>query len=83
MSKPKQKKKFNCKDIEKKFHSYLDGEMKKGELILLEQHLDYCLPCDKKIEFEKKLRDIVKLKGKENIIPEKLLKELEKIIHSA
>jgi mycothiol system anti-sigma-R factor len=83
MSKPKQKKKLNCKDIEKKFHSYLDGEMKKGEFILLEQHLDYCLPCDKKIEFEKKLRDIVKLKGKENIIPEKLLKELEKIIHSA
>lgn len=83
MSKPKTKKKFNCHDIEKKFQSYLDGEMKSGELVLLEQHLDYCLPCDKKIEFEKKLRSLLKLKGKENKIPDKLVKELEKIIRTA
>jgi anti-sigma factor (TIGR02949 family) len=83
MPKPKAKTKFNCKDIEKKFHSYLDGEMDKNDLRSLEQHLDYCLPCDKKIEFEKKLRQVLKSKGKEKKVPEKLIKELEKIIHSA
>ncbi len=83
MPKPKMKTKFNCKDIEKKFHSYLDGEMNKNDLLLLEQHLDYCLPCDKKIEFEKKLREILKSKASEKKLPDKLLKELEKIIHSA
>jgi anti-sigma factor (TIGR02949 family) len=82
MPKPKSKTKFNCKDIEKKFQSYLDGEIDRHELLLLEQHLDYCLPCDKKIEFEKKLREIIKLKGKEQKPPEKIIKELEKIIHS-
>jgi anti-sigma factor (TIGR02949 family) len=77
------KAKFNCKDIEKKFHSYLDGEMDKNQIRLLEQHLDYCLPCDKKIEFEKKLREILKSKTKEKNIPEKLLQDLKKIIRSA
>ena len=83
MRKPKPKTKFNCKDIEKKFHSYLDGELNKRDLLLLEQHLDYCLPCDKKIEFEKKLREILKSKTKEKTIPEKLLQDLKKIIQSA
>jgi mycothiol system anti-sigma-R factor len=83
MSKSIEKTKFNCKDIEKKFHSYLDGELDKVELRLLEQHLDYCLPCDKKIEFEKKLRQILKSKGKEKKAPEKLIAQLAKIIHSS
>ena len=83
MRKPNQKTKFNCKDIEKKFHSYLDGEMDKSDLVLLEQHLDYCLPCDKKLEFEKKLREILKSKAREKKIPDKLLADLKKIIQSA
>jgi len=83
MRKPNQKTKFNCKDIEKKFHSYLDGEMDKSDLVLLEQHLDYCLPCDKKIEFERKLREILKSKAREKKIPDKLLADLKKIIQSA
>jgi mycothiol system anti-sigma-R factor len=83
MKKAKEKTKFNCKDIEKKFHSYLDGEMNKRDLVLLEQHLDYCLPCDKKVEFEKKLRQIIKIKSTEKELPERLLKDLSRIIHSA
>jgi len=82
MSKTKVKTKFNCKDIEKKFHSFLDGEMNSTELRLLEEHLEYCLPCDKKIEFEKKLRQIIKSKGQEKKVPEKLIEQLNKIIHS-
>jgi mycothiol system anti-sigma-R factor len=83
MHKTKPKTKFNCKDIEKKFHSYLDGELDESDLLLLEQHLDYCLPCDKKIEFEKKLREILKSKVHEKKVPDKLLADLKKIIQSA
>jgi len=83
MRKIKSKAKFDCKDIEKKFHAYLDGEMAQNDLALLEQHLAYCLPCDKKIEFEKKLRDVLKLKVHEKTIPGKLLADLKKIIQSA
>jgi len=57
---------YNCSDIEELAQKYIDGYLNENENKLFEQHLDYCLPCDKKIEFEKKLRDIVRIKAKAN-----------------
>jgi len=80
MSAAKVKLKFDCDDIEKKVQAYLDGCLSSKEVVLFEEHLDYCLPCDKKIEFEKKLKDMIKVKGKEKTCPEHLKAELKKII---
>lgn len=72
--------KFDCADIEKYVHKYLDGVLSHHDLILFEEHLDYCLPCDKKIEFEKKLKDTVRLKIKSNISTEILQERVSKMI---
>ena len=72
--------KFNCKDVEKNVQAYLDNKLSENEVLLLEDHLSYCLPCDKKIEFEKKLKELVKIKASEKSYPNKLESELKKII---
>ena len=74
------KDKFDCKDVERDVQAYLDNRLSENEVQLLEDHLSYCLPCDKKIEFEKKLKELVKLKSSENSFPDKLESELKKIV---
>ncbi len=73
-------KKFNCHDVEKKVQAFLDGKLEKDQVLLIEEHLDYCLPCDKKIEFEKKLKNLIKSKAREISHPAKLDLELKRII---
>ena len=80
MKKTKQKK-YDCDDIEGKVQEFLDNQLSEDEILLFEDHLSYCLPCDKKIEFEKKLKEIIKHKASEKSYPKGLEKELKKIIH--
>lgn len=81
MESQKKTTKYNCADIEKKVHAYIDDKLSEAEKILFEEHLDYCLPCDKKIEFEKKLKEFVKLKVREELYPKKLNEELKNIMN--
>jgi anti-sigma factor (TIGR02949 family) len=78
--KKSKKKKYNCADVEKKVQAFLDNHLPPEELLLVEEHLSYCLPCDKKVEFEKKLKEIVKLKVAEKEYPKRLEIELKKLI---
>jgi anti-sigma factor (TIGR02949 family) len=74
------KNKFDCEDIEKAVQAYMDNQLSEDELLAFEDHLGYCLPCDKKIEFELKLKEIVKHKAIESTYPKTLEEELKKII---
>jgi len=80
MESKKENKKYNCADIEKRVNAYIDNQLNNKEKILFEEHLDYCLPCDKKMEFELKLKEFVKYKSVEKSYPTKLDEELKKII---
>jgi len=71
---------FDCADIERLAQKYIDGKLNKDENRLFEAHLEYCLPCDKKIEFELKLKDIIKEKGKEKLLNSHLEERLHKIL---
>jgi len=73
-------KKYNCAEIEKRVQAFLDNQVSDDEIILIEDHLSYCLPCDKKVEFEKKLKQIIKYKSSEKKYPKSLEEELKKII---
>jgi mycothiol system anti-sigma-R factor len=73
-------KKYNCSDVEKEVQKYLDDQLSDQEKVKFEEHLDNCLPCDKKIEFEVKLKSIMKIKSQENNYPQELEKELKKMI---
>jgi hypothetical protein len=63
---------YDCKEIERYVQQYIDGVLDSEKMKLFEEHLDYCLPCDKKVEFEKKLKDVVKIKLKRSITKEKI-----------
>jgi len=78
-----EKKKFDCKDIEKNVQAYLDGRLSEKEILKIEDHLSYCLPCDKKVDFEKRLKKLIKLKAAEKSYPKKLELELKKILRTS
>ena len=80
MTTTEENKKYNCSDVEKEVQKYLDNQLSDQEKEKFEEHLDNCLPCDKKIEFEIKLKSIMKIKSKENNYPQELEKELKKMI---
>ncbi len=72
--------KYDCADIERLAQRYVDGNLNKVEIALFEEHLEYCLPCDKKIEFELKLKEIVRIKAKEDFKKEELESKFKEII---
>ncbi len=53
------KKRYDCGDIENLYQQYLDNELNEEQKKLFEEHLEYCLPCDKKISFEMKLKEYI------------------------
>ena len=73
---------FDCLDIERLSQKYIDGKLSSQENLLFEEHLDYCLPCDKKIQFELRLKKIILSKGKESLSREEVNKRLKNIINN-
>ncbi len=59
-------KKYNCADIEQLAQKYIDNQLDDHQRKLFDEHLEYCLPCDKKIQFEFKLREIVRNHAREH-----------------
>lgn len=57
------KKRYDCGDIENLYQQYLDNELDEEQKKLFEEHLEYCLPCDKKISFEMKLKEYIHSKS--------------------
>lgn len=58
-------KKYDCANIEQLAQRYVDNQLNERERGFFEEHLEYCLPCDKKIQFEFKLKEIIRKKAKE------------------
>lgn len=65
-------KKYSCKEIEKMAQLYVDNQLNDEQRLSFEEHLEYCLPCDKKILFEIKLKETVRLKARDAISPEQV-----------
>jgi anti-sigma factor (TIGR02949 family) len=74
------KQKFDCAEVEKRVQQFIDGALNEEETVLIHEHLDFCLPCDKKIEFEKKLKDFIRTKAGEKSYPPALQTELKKFL---
>ena len=72
--------KFDCADIEKMAQQYLDCQLDENAQKHFEEHLEYCLPCDKKIQFEVKLKEIVRSKGKEDLPAESFKSKVKSIL---
>ncbi len=74
---------LDCAAIEKLVQRFLDGQLNEEENRMFEEHLDYCLPCDKKVEFEVKLKKLMKLKLKNQNAPDHLKEQLKNIINGS
>lgn len=76
-------KQYNCANIEELTQKYLDHYLSEEELKSFNEHLEYCLPCDKKIEFELKLKELVKanmqVNASQNFIRAKIKKMLSNL----
>jgi anti-sigma factor (TIGR02949 family) len=75
-------KKYDCAEIEKRVQAYLDDHLSDEEMLKIEDHLSYCLPCDKKVNFEQRLKEIIKHKATEKDYPTALREELKRIIRN-
>ncbi len=79
--KSENKKHYDCADIERLAQRYIDGQLDAVENKLFEAHLEYCLPCDKKIHFELKLKEIVRVKAREQIPEEQIKKKIKNLLN--
>ena len=73
--------KYDCADIEKFAQQYLDNQLDDEKKKLFNEHLEYCLPCDKKIEFEQKLKEIIQKKLSNKDAIDKLRDNISKMIN--
>jgi anti-sigma factor (TIGR02949 family) len=71
---------FDCADVEKYVQQYLDNVLDEEKRRLFEEHIEYCLPCDKKVEFERKFKEIVRLKVKNLEPPETINSRLKDLL---
>ncbi len=71
---------FDCADIEKYVQQYLDNMLDEEKRRLFEEHIEYCLPCDKKVEFEKKFKEIIRLKTREDFPKETIQSKIKKLL---
>ncbi len=73
-------KKFNCAEIEQLAQKYVDNQLDEQQRKLFDEHLEYCLPCDKKIQFEFKLREMVRTHARDNYSPDFLHSKIKQIL---
>jgi anti-sigma factor (TIGR02949 family) len=74
--------KYDCAEVEKRVQAYLDDHLSDEEILKIEDHLSYCLPCDKKVEFEQRLKELIKHKAGEKGYPKAIEEQLKKIIQN-
>lgn len=80
MTTKKQNPQYDCADIEQLVQTFIDGNLTGDELKAFEDHIEYCLPCEKKVEFDKHLKEVVRLKSSESLKPDQVEHYLKKII---
>ncbi|MBN2425651.1 MAG: zf-HC2 domain-containing protein [Calditrichaceae bacterium] len=72
--------KYDCADIERLVQKYIDSGLNDHEKQLFEEHLEYCLPCDKKVSFELKLKSIIRHKMSHEVPPENLKNKISNLL---
>lgn len=81
MTSKEKHKKYDCADIEKLAQQYLDNHLDDKKKKLFDEHLEYCLPCDKKIEFEQKLKGIIQKKLSKKEALDNLKNNISKMVN--
>ena len=76
-----EQKKIDCEEAIRKMLEYLDNELEHQDHESLEEHLNSCRSCFSRMEFEKRLKEMVKTVPKEKV-PDDLQERIRKITKS-
>jgi len=72
---------LTCEEAAQRLYEHLDGELSQVDHEKIKIHLELCLKCCHKFEFEEILRSILRSKARSEKLPsllrERILKEIE------
>jgi anti-sigma factor (TIGR02949 family) len=71
---------ISCDEVLSEIEHYLHGELDRGEASRLADHLGDCPPCFERAEFQRKFKEIVRLKCQSST-PEHLVLRIRQRIH--
>jgi anti-sigma factor (TIGR02949 family) len=66
----------DCNEIHKYLYEFLDEEMEVENLLRIREHIKKCIGCKELAEFEEKLLNVIREKGRRGKCPESLKKQL-------
>lgn len=67
----------NCPEALRSLASYLDGELEDEQIREIAGHLAHCYPCGDRVEFERHLREVVRVHAAE-VAPSSLLEKVRR-----
>jgi mycothiol system anti-sigma-R factor len=66
---------YNCQQALREIERFLDGELQKDVVSLLQRHLDDCQPCMRRADFQRRMKDLIATKcGGDDAPPDLLVR---------
>jgi anti-sigma factor (TIGR02949 family) len=73
---------INCDDVLIEIEHYLHGELDPDRSSRLVDHLNSCSPCLDRAEFQRKLKEIVRIKCRRTVTPDHLVWRIRDALHA-
>ena len=67
----------DCQETLKELERFIDAELPDAEVQLVVSHLKECSDCQGAFEFHSELRQVIRVKARENSLPTGFLERLE------
>lgn len=52
-----------CQEVNRRVYAFIDGKMEIAQLQEFKEHINKCVSCQTLVQFEKKLIQVIKMKG--------------------
>ena len=72
--------KHSCDEVLAEVQRFLDHELPASEWDTIEQHIDSCTPCGDRVEFKRRLREIVASKCAREAVPDTLRGRIKALV---
>ena len=70
----------DCNEVLKEVELFLDGELPSGQWLVIQQHIEICAPCGERVEFRRRLKEIVAAKCGSEDVPASLLGRVRSLL---
>ena len=73
---------MNCRQISQRLSLYVDRELDPASSIEVLRHLEQCRPCSSRVEFEHRLRELIRRSCGREAAPPHLRMRLRRLLRS-